>query len=63
MDCEGHPAAHCDVVLHQSLNQLYLVFCTVIAQETPNHCDKSVLNCFLFNSELLGEFLALRDPL
>src|SRR5258705_9545928 len=63
MDCEGHPAAHCATVLHQSLNQLHIVFGLVIAQAAPNHYGKAVPSCFLLTSELLGEFIALQDHL
>lgn len=34
-DIEGYKLSHCDVVLHQSLKQLYSGF--VIAQEALNH--------------------------
>lgn len=42
MEFERHPAAHYVVVLHQILNQLHIIFGFVIAQEAPNHCDKTV---------------------
>ena len=57
MDFEGHPAAHGAVVLHQSLNQLHIVFGLVIAQEAPNYCDKAVPSHFLHPSDFLGNSL------
>ena len=63
MDFEGHPAAHGAEVLHQSLNQLHIVFGLVIAQEAPNHCNKAVPSRFLHPSEPLVKFLALHDLL
>ncbi|MBN3271194.1 RPR1B protein, partial [Polyodon spathula] len=53
IDFEGHPTTHCAVVLHQSLNQLHIVFGLVIAQGAPNHCDKAVPSRFLLTKNSL----------
>lgn len=63
MDFERPLAVKFAVILHQGVNKLYIVFGLVIPWEAQNHCDKSVLRCFLSPNEFLWELLTLYNLL
>ena len=61
MDFQEHATAYFALILHQSLNQFYMIVSLVIAQEAPNNRNKAVPSFFFLL--ILKEFCELHDLL